>query len=98
MLSRFAFIVKAPGYSPTEHAAELASKDFSTHIVGVATFPSAVEAAKVLVANGVQLIELCGGFSEDEARDLRLQIADSVPVGVVTYTTEQAEELARLFG
>jgi hypothetical protein len=88
---------QGPGYSPNEHAAELASGEFNTQVVGVSNFSSAVAVAKRLVADGVQLIELCGGFSEDEARDLRVHVAGAIPIGVVTYSPEQVEELDRLF-
>lgn len=96
-LSRFAFIIKAPGYSPNEHAAEISSEQFSTQVVGVSSLSSAIQVAQQLVASGVQLVELCGGFSEDEAQHLRVQIEYKVPVGVVVYSKEQAEELDRIF-
>ena len=97
-LSRYAFIVKAPGYSPKNHAADLSSDRFSTRIVGVSNLASAIEVAQQLVLCGVQLIELCGGFSEGEAQELRRQIGGKIPVGVVGYSDEQAQELGRLFG
>ena len=95
-LSRFAFIVKAPGYSPSEHVVEISSEHFSTRVVGVSSLSSAIQVAHQLVAGGIQLIELCGGFSEDEAQHLRVQIEDRVPIGVVVYSENQAEELDRI--
>ncbi|MFN7663988.1 MAG: DUF6506 family protein [Inhella sp.] len=96
-LSRFAFIVKAPGYSPNEHAVEISSEQFSTQVIGVSSLASAIQVAHQLVASGVQLIELCGGFSEDDAEQLRVHIERKIPVGVVAYSKEQAEELERIF-
>jgi hypothetical protein len=95
-LSRYAFIVKAPGYSPNDHSAEVSSQQFSTKVVGVSNLSSAIQVARRLVASGVQLIELCGGFGEDEAQHLRVQIEFKVPVGVVTYSKEQTDELDRI--
>ena len=97
-LSRYAFIVKAPGFSPSKHSTTLASEQFSMRIVGVSNLASAIEVAQQFVASRVQLIELCGGFSEVEALALRVQIEHKVPVGVVGYSAEQAQELERLFG
>ncbi|MES2949759.1 MAG: DUF6506 family protein [Pseudomonadota bacterium] len=94
----FAFIVKGPGYLPGEHCAEIASPQFCTRVVGVCDLASAISAAQQLIDQGVQLIELCGGFSEGEAAELRQQTGNKVPVGVVVYTPEQAQVLQQLFG
>ena len=96
-LSRFTFIVKAPGYSPEVHRTTLASDHFTTVIVGVANLASAVLVAKEQAQSGTQLIELCGGFTQEEASQVRLQMPPTLPVGVVFYTAEQQAELARLF-
>jgi hypothetical protein len=96
-LTSFAFIVKGPGYSPCSHTAQLCSEHFSTRVVGVSDFPSAVQAAQQLVLSGVQLIELCGGFTEAQALEMRFQTGNKVPVGVVVYSEEQAKEIERLF-
>lgn len=96
-LTRFAFIVKAPGYTPDAHTAQINSGQFCTQVVGVSSLAAAIQAARLLVAGGVQLIELCGGFSEDEAQQLRAATGGQVPVGVVVYSPEQAAELERLF-
>lgn len=98
MLKNFAFIVKAPGYMAETHHAELVSVDFSTQVIGVSNLGEAITSAQKLIQDGVQLIELCGGFSEDDAAELRLQTGHQVPVGVVVYSPEQAAELGDLFG
>ena len=96
-LSRFTFIVKAPGYSPEHHRGILASDHFTTVIVGVPNLASAVLVAIEQAKSGTQLIELCGGFTQEEANQVRLQMPPTLPVGVVSYTSEQQAELARLF-
>ena len=96
-LSRFTFIVKAPGYSPDVHRSTLASEHFTTVIVGVANLQAAILVAKEQAQSGTQLIELCGGFTQEEASRIRLQLPSTLPVGVVSYTAEQEAELARLF-
>jgi 2-keto-3-deoxy-6-phosphogluconate aldolase len=92
-LNRYAFIIKAPGYQAIEHTATLASEQFNTQVLGVADLPSAIQAAQSLIQTGVQLIELCGGFSEEEAAQLSQAIHHQVPVGVVIYSKEQTAML-----
>ena len=97
-LVHFAFIVKGPGYQPADHTTSLVSDSFQTRVVGVPNLEIAIEAAKRLVLQGVQLIELCGGFSQEEASRLHQEIGLKVPVGVVVYSEEQTRELQRIFG
>jgi hypothetical protein len=96
-LSVFGFIVKGPGYKADAHNAQLSSGLFTTFVVGVADFAAAQLAAQALVTNGVQLIELCGGFTESEAAQMRQYIGPNVPIGVVVYSPAQATALANLF-
>jgi hypothetical protein len=96
-LSRFTFIVKAPGYSPEVHRAVLSSEHFTTVVVGVSDLASAILVAKEQAQSGSQLIELCGGFTQREATQVRHQLPASIPVGAVTYTAEQEAQMARLF-
>jgi NADH/NAD ratio-sensing transcriptional regulator Rex len=96
-LSRFTFIVKAPGYSPEVHRTALTSEHFATVIIGVANLSSALLVVEEQARSGTQLIELCGGFTEEEAIQIRLHVPPTLPVGVVSYTAEQSVELARLF-
>jgi hypothetical protein len=98
MLTSFGFIVKAPGYSALQHHAQLLSEKFSTRVVGVADLAEAIWAARNLIAEGVQLIELCGGFSESDRTELENQTGHEVPVGVVVYNPTQEAELVKLFG
>jgi hypothetical protein len=96
-LSRFTFIVKAPGYSPDVHRTILASEHFTTVIVGVTDLASAIAVAKEQAQSGTQLIELCGGFTQEEACQVRLQMPSNIPVGAVAYTAEQEAEMTRMF-
>src|SRR5688572_28547249 len=97
-LSRFAMIVKAPGYDPAVHTASLSSSAFSTNVTCVSSFEQALGAAIALVQDGVQLIELCGGFTPEEADKLHIGIGGRIPVGVVRYSPEELTHLSMLFG
>jgi hypothetical protein len=96
-LSRFTFIVKAPGYAAHQHRAALTSDEFSTQVIGVSDLAAAIEAARQQAEQGTQLIELCGGFTPQEAAELRRHLPPTVPVGVVAYDAQQQSELERLF-
>jgi hypothetical protein len=45
-LSRFTFIVKAPGYAAHQHRAALTSDAFTTQVIGVPDLAAAIEAAR----------------------------------------------------
>lgn len=92
-LRNYGFIVKAPQYLPSKHTAVLESPVFRTIVVGVDSLDAACEAAKALVAEGVQLIELCGGFDEQESRAVIAAIQGAVPVGCIAYFPEEAHKL-----
>lgn len=96
-LSRFTFIIKAPGYCPDVHRAVISSEHFTTVIVGVSDLAGAILVANEAALSGTQLIELCGGFTPVEAGQVRRQLSVSVPVGVVAYTADQEAEMSRLF-
>ena len=96
-LSRFTFIVKAPGYDAHQHRAALTSDAFTTQVIGVSDLAAAIEAARQQAEQGTQLIELCGGFTPQEAAELRRHLPPTVPVGVVAYDAQQQAGLERLF-
>jgi Family of unknown function (DUF6506) len=97
-LARFGFIVKGPGYVLGQHFAKLESDTFHTSVIGVSDMDGAFDAAKIMLKDGIQLIELCGGFSEEEAAQVRLSIGEKVPVGVVVYDAKSSAEIQKLFG
>jgi hypothetical protein len=94
-LTKFAFLVKAPGYQRDIHRAVLDSGQFATWVVGVSSVVDAKLVVAELAGHGVQLIELCGGFSKEE-RDL-LQSASDIPIGRVTYDAAEEARLSELF-
>lgn len=66
--------------------------------VGVADVGDAPEAARGLVADGVELIELCGAFAGPGLAAVLAAVDGAVPVGTVLYGGEAAAGLHRLFG
>ena len=82
--TKYAFIIKAPGYRRTTHTAHLESPEFGAEIIGVEDFDEALTVAEALAAAGTQIIELCGAFSTQEATKLRRRFPDC-DIGRVTY-------------
>lgn len=96
-LKQFAMIIKGPGYEPAVHRAHLNSSEFSTTVVCVSSFDEAVSVAVELHEQGIQLIELCGGFTPDQASAIHGAMAMRIPVGVVRYDPKEQQQLAQLF-
>jgi hypothetical protein len=66
--------------------------------VGVPSVAAAPEVARRLVADGAQLLELCGAFSGAGLAAVLAAVAGRVPVGAVFYGVEASAGLQRLFG
>ena len=66
--------------------------------VGVATVDQGADAARDLLASGVELIELCGAFEAKGLAAIINEVDGKVPVGAVFYGGEAAPGLHQLFG
>lgn len=66
--------------------------------VGVPTINDAPAVAKQLVAEGAELIELCGGFGGAGLASVVSAVEGRVPVGAVFYGVDASAGLQRLFG
>ena len=91
-LERFGFIVTGDNF--VQHQG---TSRFTMKVVGVDDPSKGVEAAKTMVAEGIQLIELCGGFSPVWAGKIIEAIGYAVPVGLVGYGPEATDALYKLF-
>jgi len=96
-LEHFGFIVSGRGLHPDEHVALMRSDSFTMTAVGVSDVEQACSAARRLVADGVQLIELCGGFGPVGTAAVLAAIDQAVPVGSVAYGPESIDAMQRLF-
>ncbi|MEO8602954.1 MAG: DUF6506 family protein [bacterium] len=96
-LQRFGFIVKGAGYDPAEHVVRLDSPQISTTMIGVSKPEQALPVAKQMVADGIQLIELCGGFGPLWTARVIEAIGASIPVGSVGYGPESIDQMYALF-
>jgi hypothetical protein len=96
-LQRFGFIVTGAGYDPGRHAATLTSSHMTTTVVGVSVPEQALPVAQRMAADGVQLIELCGGFGPIWTARVIAAIGGAVPVGAVAYGPESIDQMCELF-
>jgi Family of unknown function (DUF6506) len=91
-LTKFGFIVTGDNFTQMQ-----GTEKFSMKVVGVASPAQGIAVAQEMVAEGIQLIELCGGFSPVWAGKIIEAIKYAVPVGVVGYGPESIESMLELF-
>ena len=91
-LTRFGFIVTGDNFTQRQ-----GTERFKMSVVGVSNPEQGIEVAKQMVKDGVQLIELCGGFSPVWAGKIIEAIDYAVPVGVVAYGPESIDSMYKLF-
>jgi|APSaa5957512622_1039677.scaffolds.fasta_scaffold391001_1 hypothetical protein len=96
-LTDFAFIVFGWDYDPESDIQIVESETLKTRVVGVDSLESAEAVAVELVADGVQLIELCGWFGPKGAARIIEAVGDQVPVGFVTHGPDSINSLYELF-
>jgi len=86
----FIYTLDEPGPRPRTDAIG------SLRCVGVASVADAPAVARKLVAEGVELIELCGGFGGAGLAAVAAAVENRVPVGAVFCGVEASAGLARL--
>ncbi|MBI5257739.1 MAG: hypothetical protein HY855_14645 [Burkholderiales bacterium] len=97
-LQRFGFIVTGAGLDPAQHRSVMSAPAFTMIAVGVASPAQGAAVARALVEqDGVQLIELCGGFGAAETLQVQQAVPPQVPVGAVRYGPEVIASMHRLF-
>jgi hypothetical protein len=96
-LTRFGFIVTGAGLDVSRSRSVLASDRFEMVTIGVASPAQGPDAARQLLADGVQLIELCGGFGPLGTAAVLTAVNGAVPVGSVSYGPESIGAMHALF-
>jgi hypothetical protein len=89
-LKYFAYVFLSPGYDPKKNVVTTEANGVRFKAVGVdiAHKEQVVDVAKELVADGVQLIELCGGFGPTWIAKVCEATNNAVPIGGVSYGPE----------
>jgi hypothetical protein len=96
-LRNWAFIYTADGHPPEGTFTVVDTGSCRTVLLGVPDVDSGVRLAPRLVSEGVQMIELCGGFGPVGTARLLNAIQFRVPVGVVNYGTESVDGVHEIF-
>ena len=91
-LEKFGFIVTGDNFEQLQ-----GTDRFRMKVVGVKSPEQGIEVARQMVKEGIQLIELCGGFSPVWAGKIIEAIDYAVPVGVVAYGPESIDSMHALF-
>jgi hypothetical protein len=96
-LHRWGFIYTADAADPERDWNVVESGTCTTILVGVDRPEHGVGVAERLVADGVQLIELCGGFGPVHAARIIEAVGRFVPVGSVGYGPEAVDQVHAIF-
>jgi len=97
-LKKMGFIVRGRGFDPEQHRQVMESPAFTLMIAGIGDLSQAPAAAQRLVAEGAEMLELCGAFGPRATAEVIAAIQDAVPVGVVAYDNDALDRLVALFG
>jgi hypothetical protein len=96
-LTKFGFIVTGAGLNPAQHRMVMRSDAFEMIAVGVAQAAEGPAVARRLVSEGIQLLELCGGFGPVGTAKVLEAIQGKVPIGSVGYGPESIDAMYALF-
>ncbi len=83
-----AFIFVAPEADAERHRAVVTCPEVELTVVGVRDYAAAEEVARRLVEEGVQAIELCGGFGHEGAARIARAVRGKAAVGVVRFDSQ----------
>lgn len=86
----WAFLFLSSGYSPEKNTVKLNNNETKVTVIGLDPnqIDRTTEIAKQLVADGVQVIELCGGFGPQWVTKIKEATNYKIPVGTVMYGPE----------
>lgn len=96
-LTHWGFIYLADGCDPNRDVSVIDTGACRTVLVGIGHVEQVVEVAHRLIADGVQLIELCGAFGPLWTARVLEATGGAVAVGAVNYGSEATEQLHAIF-
>ena len=96
--NNFIYIFLGPNLNPQEHRSVIKTEQFTYTTVGIAFHQKeqVIAVAQEAVANGAQVIELCGGFGPLWVAKVYEAIEQKVPVGSVGYAPEARKPMLDL--
>lgn len=95
----FAFIFLTPGFSAATNTINTEKNGYRFKAVGIDMHKKeeVITVARSLVAEGCQMIELCGGFGAEWIYKVSEALEDKIPIGGVFYGPQFRQQLADLF-
>ncbi len=96
-LRKWGFIYVGPGLVADLRVLEVPGAGTTLVAVGVDNEGDCLTAARAMVGDGCQLIELCGAFGPEWAARVADAVDHAVPVGAVYYPASDAERLVAIF-
>lgn len=97
-MQRWGFIYTLGAEDSPQRVDHIGSQECELIAVGVASARDGAGVARWLLDQGVELVELCGGFGPAAQAEVAEALAGRAPMGAVTYPCDQAIGLHRLFG
>ncbi|HEX5598280.1 MAG TPA: DUF6506 family protein [Micromonosporaceae bacterium] len=94
MTVSWAYIFEQPGADPAADRVVIDGGGQRTFLVPVPEPSMAAQAASALLKEGVELIELCGGFNLATAAEVVTAVGNRVPVGHVTFAVDSVRGAA----
>ena len=89
MKKKFAYLLLGPQFDPAAHIARFETAHSVSCIYTVRNYEEARARAKICTEEGFGVIELCGAFGPERAKEL-IELTDGkVAVGYVTHFAEQ---------
>lgn len=97
-LKYWAYIFLSPGFDPEQHTVLMESPHCRFKAIGInmSEKEKVIEIAKKLVGEGVQMIELCGGFGPIWIAKITEAIHGAIPIGSVAYGPEARKPLLEI--
>ncbi|MEW6266749.1 MAG: DUF6506 family protein [Thermodesulfobacteriota bacterium] len=80
-----AFIFVAPEADPAQHRAWVETPVVNLLAVGAKNYEEAAKLARELAGQGIQAIELCGGFGNLGTAKIVEAVGGKIPVGAVRF-------------
>ncbi len=96
-LTYWAFLYTAAGADPSTDRTALDTRGCRTVLVGMSDPADAIAVAVELVADGVQLIEVCGGFGPVWTARIIEATGGTIPIGSVGYGPEAVDQVHAIF-
>lgn len=97
-LKYWSYIFISPGFDPRQHRIEMVSPSCKAIMIGLdpSMKEEVISIAKSLVEDGIQLIELCGGFGPIWIARIIEATQGKIPVGGTFYGPEARIKMVQL--